>query len=271
MHLTLETLARLVDEAPAPGEAAHLRDCLACRRELAALEEQTGALAMLAAGPAPGAWERLHRRLVEEGLVRVAPATVPRWPRSAGLRQAAGVALLLAGAAAGFALQAGGGGPARVADGARVVEAPAPGPSPAEPARSWTPPAAPAPERANGARLASHAEPAARAPTVRTLPRSVPQSGGGAALEAERAVADLLDAQAAFVAALARLAAFADPSSGNDPATRLAALERLVGLTAAALERAPADPVVNGYHLAASAERESLRREMERDARITWF
>ena len=39
-HLDLETLARLVDEAPEPHEAEHLRGCLFCRRELAALREQ---------------------------------------------------------------------------------------------------------------------------------------------------------------------------------------------------------------------------------------
>jgi hypothetical protein len=73
------------------------------------------------------------------------------------------------------------------------------------------------------------------------------------------------------VGALQRVAAIADPASGNTPETRLAALEQLVSLTAQALERVPGDPVINGYHLAAVAERDALRREMDRDARTEWF
>ena len=38
-HLTLATLARLVDEAPDTAEAAHLAVCDACREELATLRE----------------------------------------------------------------------------------------------------------------------------------------------------------------------------------------------------------------------------------------
>ena len=38
-HLDLEAIARLVDEAPEPHEAEHLRGCLVCRRELAELRE----------------------------------------------------------------------------------------------------------------------------------------------------------------------------------------------------------------------------------------
>ena len=82
---------------------------------------------------------------------------------------------------------------------------------------------------------------------------------------------ELLQAQAAYVGALQRYAAIADPNSGNPPETRLAALDRLVQLTAEALDRVPGDPVINGYHLAAVAERDAVRREMDRDASTEWF
>ena len=57
-HLTLEEVARLVDEAPEPAEAEHLRSCLVCRRELEELRRVTSELADLpdpepAPDPAP--------------------------------------------------------------------------------------------------------------------------------------------------------------------------------------------------------------------------
>ncbi|HEX2190309.1 MAG TPA: hypothetical protein VHG51_15480, partial [Longimicrobiaceae bacterium] len=74
-HLTLEAVARLVDEAPEPGEALHLRECLTCRRELAEMRAQTEALARLATPePSPRAWTALEARLVEEGLLRTGRA-----------------------------------------------------------------------------------------------------------------------------------------------------------------------------------------------------
>jgi hypothetical protein len=72
----------------------------------------------------------------------------------------------------------------------------------------------------------------------------------------------LVDAEAGYVAALQRYAAIADPQSGNDDATRMAALDRLITSTRSALESAPDDPVVNGYHLAALRERDALRQQM---------
>jgi hypothetical protein len=89
--------------------------------------------------------------------------------------------------------------------------------------------------------------------------------------QADQAALALVRAQAEYVAALQRVAAIADPASGNAPETRLAALDQLVRLTAQALERVPGDPVINGYHLAAVAERDALRREMNKDAQTAWF
>ncbi|HEY0036474.1 MAG TPA: hypothetical protein VGB66_07275, partial [Longimicrobium sp.] len=121
-------------------------------------------------------------------------------------------------------------------------------------------------------RLASTAPAAVDTPSMRPRP-SAPRRAPVRVTprQAEDAARELLQAQAAYVGALQRYAAIADPNSGNPPETRLAALDRLVTLTAEALEHAPGDPVINGYHLAATAERSRLRRELEQDAQTAWF
>ena len=278
-HLDLETLARLVDEAPEPAEAAHLRDCLACRRELAELREQTDALAGLGAvDPPDAAWASLEARLRDEGLVHAAARPRLLMLYHPPARIAAAVALFLLGGAAGAALLRGG-GPERVAStGQPAAEASS---SLRRPASSFAQPevlyvSEPAPSAAstaadpNGARLAVNGTaegPAASGavPPVRARARRATRA------EADRAARELVQAQAQYVGALQRVAAIADPASGNDPETRLAALDQLVQLTAAALERVPGDPVINGYHLAAVAERDALRRQMDRDTQTTWF
>lgn len=268
MHLTLEALARLVDEPSAPEEAAHLRDCLVCRRALAGLREQTDALASLGGVPSPGAWEELRARLEEEGLVRAAPPRSRFGVHRPQARAAAAVLLFLAGGAAGALLWAGR-APAPVASGAPEQR---PGPARSgmlePPELVYYEEVAPT-AGGNGARLVSTADDGPGPGTRVYSPN--PATAHRSAREADRAARELLEAQAAFIGALQRLADAADPRSGNDPLTRLAALEQLVALTASALERAPGDPVVNGYHLAAAAERDALRREIEKDARTEWF
>jgi hypothetical protein len=86
-----------------------------------------------------------------------------------------------------------------------------------------------------------------------------------------QAARELVQAQAAYAQALQRYTSIADPASGNDAETRMAALDQLIELTGEALERTPEDPVINGYHLAATAARERLRREQARDAQTNWF
>ena len=99
-HLSLENLARLVDEAPTPGERDHLDACKACTAELAALREQTqelGALPELL--PPMGDWRVLEARLRSEGLIedaglfrRLGLAQTPPW-----MKAAAAVLLFLGG------------------------------------------------------------------------------------------------------------------------------------------------------------------------------
>jgi hypothetical protein len=282
-HLDLEQLARLVDEAPGPHEAEHLRGCLVCRRELAEMRAQTEALAALGEmDPPAGAWAELEARLVEEKLIGTpAPARFLGLYRPP-MRTAAAVALFLLGGASGALLLRGAGSPGRVAvDAAPVTDAVQEQPS-SRPNRLLDPellivgeamPAARESADGNGARLAMNGaaaqaeerRPAGAVPPRRTRPERATRA------EADRAALALVQAQAEYVAALQRVAAIADPASGNDAETRMAALEQLVRLTSQALERVPGDPVINGYHLAAVAERDALRREMDRDAQTAWF
>lgn len=111
-HLTLEALARLVDDAPTEVEATHLATCLACAEELEALREQGSALGRLPdMRPPMGDWEVLEARLVSEGLIRrrrftAGLASTPGW-----MRAAAAVALFIGGTGFGMAVADGGVGP----------------------------------------------------------------------------------------------------------------------------------------------------------------
>lgn len=280
-HLTLEALARLVDEAAEPHEAAHLQSCIPCRRELEEMREQTVLLADLDTPELPaGGWDALEARLLAEGLIREAaaaptvpvlrlapatPAPAPRaWWRHPGMRAAAAVAVFLAGGVAGASLWGGRG----TGDAPSGVEGPLAGPVPEttpEISVAAAPDAGPAyvgPERVEQptARLASAGGGAARA-TPR--PRRT-----GPAVEAARR--QLEDAEAQYVAALQRYAALADAEDAT-PEERLRALDGLVATTREALDRSPADPVLNGYHMAAVRERESVFRQVAQQAESTWF
>jgi hypothetical protein len=270
-HLSCEALARLVDEPPLPHEAAHVRDCLVCRRELEEMREQTLALGSLADPEPPAeAWSRLEAALREEGLLAASSTPSRSWYGWSAshplLRAAAAVALFVLGGATGAALWSHRAGErvaaAATTQGAPVVVRPSAGAVPVlAPGLSDTGDAGmdgavaeTADASGSGARLASN---------------------GGAAAPAERASVrraerELAEAEGAYVAALQRYAAIADPASGLDPETRMAALERMISTTREALERTPGDPVINGYHLAAVRERDALSRQLAA-ADKDWF
>lgn len=102
-HLNLETLARLVDEAPDADERRHLSACQRCRTELELLQGQTGALGQLPdMRPPRGDWAMLEARLMSEGLLRHerSPlASTPGW-----MKAVAAVLLFVGGTGLGFAL-----------------------------------------------------------------------------------------------------------------------------------------------------------------------
>ena len=285
-HLSLEALARLVDEPPAAAEADHVRDCLVCRREVEELRAQTRALAALPElAPSPAAWGGLEAALRAEGLIRDLPRRAWYSGRAAA-RIAAAVAIFLLGGAAGLALWGGGGeGSVAVDDtgrGARAVDGAAVGTADVGPPPLGSASAADepliliedAPQPVSAARLASTG-------SVRGAASSPPRVYTAAAMPAAAATVssetmaldaagwELVQAEVAYLAALHRYVRAAD-EPGSDPRVRLAALDRLVAATSAALERSPDDAVVNGYHLAAVRERDGLRRELAQ-AQKNWF
>jgi hypothetical protein len=86
------------------------------------------------------------------------------------------------------------------------------------------------------------------------------------------AARELARAEAEYLSAMQRYAELADPGSGADPQSRMAALDRLVEVTRSALDRSPGDAAINGYHLAAVRERDALRREIARaQSEENWF
>jgi hypothetical protein len=218
-HLSLEALARLVDEPPIADESDHLDVCESCRGELEALREEVEALGTLPdLMPPPDSWAALETRLRQEGLIR--SASVARSHLPAGfLRLAAALVLFLAGTGAGALLRS--------------------------PAATGPVAALPAAEASGG---------------VATAPYT-----------AEDAAARVRAAEAAYLSAVASYAEFAGLTEMPDPLARLAALESIVLTTRAALHQAPADPIINGYHLTAMAQREAVLRQLAVSANASWF
>ncbi|HEX7050628.1 MAG TPA: hypothetical protein VF188_10535 [Longimicrobiales bacterium] len=220
-HLTLEALARLVDESPDATEASHLDECSICRRELAAMKETvTGLSALPDTMPPPAAaWPALEARLREEGLITSGNGRRPRGG-AVWLRLAAGVVLFLLGGMTGFALRA------------RLN----------------------APQRPAGPHIAA------------LPPGAAPNSP-----EAEEAARALAAAEDDYLAALKRYAETSAPDGPVDPLVRLAALEDIVLATRQALTEAPADPLLNGYHLTALAQREATLERIVLASDDGWY
>ena len=103
-HLTTESLARLVSEAPYPEEKDHLDSCPACQAELQALRKQTEAMGALPdLRPPAGDWQALEARLTSEGLIRSSGLSfqAARWRSSGWLQAAAALILFIGGTALG--------------------------------------------------------------------------------------------------------------------------------------------------------------------------
>lgn len=222
-HLTTESLARIVSEAPYPEEKEHLDSCPACQAELRALRNQTEALGSLPdLRPPPGDWEALEGRLVGEGLVRTSGLSLPgRRLRSSGwIQAAAALVLFIGGTILGSGVMAGGshGGPGDLA-----MDTPPPD-------RELVP-------------IGSGGQP----------PASL-EAAASAVRMAERQYIDALVQYRQIIDSRG------EPSLLGDPTSRFAAVEGIVAAGRAALEQAPADPFVNGVLVSALAEREALLR-----------
>lgn len=222
-HLTIETLARLVDEPVSAAEAEHLDNCDDCRIELEGLRADAAALAALPDLEAPAAhWTRIDARLRDEGLVRADMYTrviaFPRRPAFTHVLRAAAVLAIFALGNASAALFL----------------------------RTDTTPVA---ERATDTRLVSN---------------STPQN-------LDEAAAAVRAAETAYVNAFTQYLQLSNSAPSDDPLARIAALESIVQTTRAALGEAPADPVINGYHLTAIAQRDAMIRQLASSTDPTWF
>jgi hypothetical protein len=78
-------------------------------------------------------------------------------------------------------------------------------------------------------------------------------------------------AEAVYLDALTRVAELGGQSESGDPLARLAALESIAAITRSALDESPADPVINGYHLTALAQREATLRQIAAIKSDRWF
>lgn len=216
-HLTIESLARLVSDAPTPEEQSHLDECSACRAELDGLREQTDAIGSLPdLRPPAGDWEALEARLASEGLIRSSGLIVEasRWWSSGWGKAAAAVALFLGGTALGSSALA----PRNVGNLAQDAT-----PSGLEliPVGTQAQPIS---------NLAEAAE------AVNTAERQY--------MDALLRYRQILDSQG-------------DPTFVGDPTVRFAALEAIVAAGRAAVQQAPADPYLNGVLVSALAERQA--------------
>jgi hypothetical protein len=279
-HLSLETLARCVDDTPSTEESAHLQTCELCRTELDALREDVQALGMLPdLAPSTDAWSAIESRLTDEGLIRGGSAHVShaRWSRPAAMpwlvRAAAAAVLFIGGTLAG-----------------RLTAAPEPVTSaqhtqPAAPARSEVPRAMLAADPGAQSRDASterdvgHADanvaPRASASSALADPSGVRLASSGFApnqlRNIDEAAALLRETESLYLAALTRYAEFATRSEEGDPIARLAALQSIVMTTQAALNQAPTDPVINGVHLATLAQRDATLAQVAAVSDTRWY
>lgn len=266
-HLTLETIARLVEEKPNAEETAHLDGCAVCRAELDAVREDVQALSMLPdITPPPDSWAALEHRLEGEGLL-VRRRSVLAFPQLGWA--AAAVVLFVAGTMAGRltvdqAPQVATHVPAPVAEtGAAVVT----GPTGAEVPETVEPQVAAHTEPQADAAVSTPAAPSP-APGV-TLASNV--FGAAQPRTLEEAATLLRQTEELYLAALTRYAELATQAEPGDPVSRLAAMQSIVMTTQAALTQAPADPVINGYHLTALAQRDATLRQVAAASGDRWY
>lgn len=261
-HLKLETLARLVDEAPDADETAHLESCDVCRADLEAMRHDVRSLSLLPdVTPAPDAWDALEMRLAAEGIVRT-----PRTGRSAMplLRIAAVLTVFVGGTVAGRMTAT----PETI-----VMQVPAPAPDGAAPAED---------RRLAADRTDDATASGGEAPVERPLPQAPSRSSNVTLASAapapqyavprnmDEAAALLRETEELYLGALTRYAELASQAEAGDPVARLAALTSIVMTTQAALNQAPTDPVINGYHLTALAQRDATLRQVAAATSDRW-
>jgi hypothetical protein len=230
------------------------------------MTEDVHALAMLPDMAAvPDQWDALERRLADEGLIR----SRPHYAAGRGMRmmQIAAAAVLVLGGTIAGRLTA----PANV----RIVAAP---------------PSAPAgdselvntvPANRSSADATPRTALAGESPTAPTLidtpvSRSVTLAANGGLGRAAPASMDeaaqlLREMEARYLEALTAYAELALDAEAGDPVARLAALQSIILTTQAALNETPTDPVINGYHLTALAQRDATLRQVAAASSERWY
>lgn len=267
-HLNIETIARLVDEPATPLEAAHLDACALCRQELEDMRADVARLAQLPPlDPPDGEWQAIEARLATEGLLRRTRA-FPGW-RTALIRMAAAIVLFLLGTAAGAAWLGGEQPTVLAADEPAPVTTTAP-PVTEDPAVDRVPVTRPADTQLVAA--APALEPRTVVPAgLRSSPQLAAFFSGESPKSYDEAVAFYREAEGLYLGALTRMAELGGGSDYGDPYARLAALEAITSITRAALGQAPADPVLNGYHVTALAQRDATLRQIAARTTESWF
>ncbi|MGH7465191.1 MAG: hypothetical protein ACREK1_08440, partial [Longimicrobiales bacterium] len=120
-------------------------------------------------------------------------------------------------------------------------------------------------------------EPATPEVTEQPAPRpavTLASSGGFARRDpatVDEAAAQLRETETYYLEALTRFAELATQSGAGDPVARLAALQSITLTTQAALNEAPTDPVINGYHLTALAQRDATARLVAAASAERWY
>jgi hypothetical protein len=268
-HLSLETIARLVDEQPSALDSAHLDACAKCRAELVSMREDVASLAALPdMTPSPDAWRDIEARLEAEGLLRAKRDIIPIRSRSyVPLARAAAVAVIFVGGAlVGRTMASAGprGIDTRTAD-ANAANTSTQAPVTASNATSDV--TAPTPETAlppaPGATESSR--------SVQLASTGNAQRGGDSADNAagDGSLRELRAAEDKYFSALSRYSE-KEGTETADPNARLAALEGIVLTTRAALAQAPTDPVINGYHLTALAQRDAMLKQIKANPAKSW-
>jgi hypothetical protein len=106
---------------------------------------------------------------------------------------------------------------------------------------------------------------------LRSNPRLAAVLDGREPGDYDEAVAYYRETEALYLNALTRMAELGGGSDLGDPYARLAALEAITSITRAALGQAPADPVLNGYHVTALAQRDATLRQIAARTTGSWF
>lgn len=241
-HLSLEALARIVDDGANAAETTHLEQCATCRAELDAMQEDVHALRMLPdMTPAPEAWGALERRLLNEGLIRARPRAVLSF--SPALQMAAALTLFLGGTIAGR------------------TTAPVP--------TQLVTQAPPAVERTEGVAGSEAVQPGMPSSSITLASNNL--SRNAQPVTAGEAAVLLRQTEELYLTALTRYAELTMGAEAGDPVARLAALQSIVMTTQAALNAAPADAVINGYHLTALAQRDATLRQVAAATDDRWY